>query len=81
MSKSVQQEITVLVALLALLKCSLGAIQSDFLLAKEKFVLGSDWLVGRGGILPPNFEFGKVGSLGAELLAADDRRFEGAGRA
>ena len=54
-------------------------VQSDFLLAIEKFVLGSDWLGGKGGFLPPNFEFGNVGCLGAELLAAEDRRFEGWG--
>ena len=58
-----------------------SAVQSVFLLALEKFDLTSDWLGGKSVFLPPKFEFWKVGCLGAELLAAEDRRFEGAGRA
>ena len=82
MSKSVQQEITVLVALLALLKCSLGAIQSDFLLASVSFDLNSDWLGGWGGFLPPKFEFLDFISdiLGAELLVGKISDSRGAGR-
>ena len=82
MSKNVQQEITVLVALLAVLKGSLGAVQSDFLLASVSFNLNSDWLGGWGGFLPPKFEFLEFISdiLGAELLVGEVSSSQGAGR-